>query len=57
MIFFFKNHLMTEQVVKKSNSRGRYQGGLDSEKPAKALSDHENLGEIGDRTVKKTSNM
>ena len=44
---------MTEQTVKKCKSRGSYQGGLDPEKPAKTLSDHENLGEIGDRTVKK----
>ena len=44
---------MTEQTVKKCKSRGSYQGGLDLEKPAKVLSDHENLGEIGDRTVKK----
>ena len=54
--FFLKNHLITEQVFKKSKSRGSYQGGLDPEKPAKALSDHENLGAIGDRTVKKNSN-
>ena len=32
-------------MVKKSKSRGRYQGGLDPEKPAKTLSDYENLGE------------
>ena len=53
IFFFLKNHLITEQVFKKSKSRGSYQGGLDPEKPAKALSDHENLGAIGDRTVKK----